>query len=345
MKRSILIITLILLVSVTANSQGKFLKNVAKDVKNEVLGTPGSSSKKSVQPEPACACSDAQPVISLEEFKLEYSEISIDILDDGSFLVFDRIAQKYYIISNGARKGPYTESDPAIAAYNGGGDDNINPLATRFKEYITKQGDKYLIKFNGKTYGPYARIDHFAVTRSKDKFAATVVENVAVTEDEGQKMDEAIKKAKTDAEKMELAMQYSQQMSRKIMSAGGADGISAKIVTNIEGATYNPMTTGPYNSSMKYDNIVYTTMTDVVDLSGKKLITLKQQDFGNADIWVNSGNSAYASYTDGTLTISDGRTLSELFNPHLTGSGGKVWLEYMYYSPSRNSIMQCKIAF
>lgn len=345
MKRSLLFcISLILVVSIPVHSQGRFLKNVAKDVKGEILGSSGSGSKKTVQPEPSCACSNAEQILSLTQYKLEYSEIDINLLDDGSFLVFDRISQKYYIISGGARKGPFSEGDPAIAAYTGSDEQGANPVV-RFKEYISRQGDKYLIKFNGKTYGPYARVDHFAVTKSKDKFAATVTENIAVTEDEGKKMDQAIKNAKTDAERMELAMQYSQQMSQKMMAAGGAQGISAKIVTNIEGANYNPMITGPYNSNMKYDDIVYTKMYDVMDLKGNKLVTLKQQDMGNDKIFVNSGNTGYASYANGTLNLPDGKTLSDLFNPHLIKTEGKVWLAYMYYSPAKNAIMQCKISF
>ncbi|HLN56498.1 MAG TPA: hypothetical protein VK207_10920 [Bacteroidales bacterium] len=347
MKRSILlIVSLALLIAAPVQSQGRFLKNVAKDVKGDLLGSSGGSSKKTTQPEPSCACSNAEQILSLSQYKLEYSEVNIDLMEDGSFLVYSRMDQKYYIINNGVMKGPYADGSPALAPYTGSSDDpSVNPLTVKFKEYISTQGDKFIIKFNGKTYGPYARVDHFAVTGSKDKFAATVVDNIAVTEDEGEKMDKAIKNAKTDAERMELAMQYSQQMSQKMMAAGGAQGISPKLVSNIEGATYNPMMAGPFNSKMKFDDIVYTKMADVMDLRGKKLITVKQQDIGNEKIFVNSANTVYASYADGTITLSDGKSLSDLFNPHLVKADGKTWLAYMYYSPAKNAIMQCKIAF
>lgn len=347
MKRSVLFIVLfVLLVAAPVHSQGRFLKNVAKDVKTDLLGSSGSSSKKTTQPEPSCACSNAEQILSLTQYKLEYSEVSIDLMEDGSFLVYGRIDQKYYIINNGVMKGPYAEGNPALLPYTGSSDDPaVNPLTVKFKEYISRQGDKYIIKFNGKTYGPYARVDHFAVTGSKDKFAAIAVDNIAVTEDEGEKMDKAIKNAKTEAEKMELAMQYSQQMSQKMMAAGGAQGISPKLVSNIESATYNPMMAGPFNSKMKFDDLVYTKMADVMDLRGKKLISVKQQDIGNEKIFINSANTVYASYADGSLAMSDGKTLSDLFNPHLIKADGKVWMAYMYYSPSKNSIMQCKIPF
>ena len=346
MKRAILIIlAMMLIVSAPVHSQGRFLKNVAKDVKNDILGTSGSSAKKTTQPEPSCACSNAEQILGLSQYKFEYSEIKIDLLDDGSFLVLDYVSEKYFIISNGVKKGPYNEGDPAVAAYKGTGTTDESPFVVRYKEYITKQGDKYLIKFNGKSYGPYARVDNFAVTKSKDKFAATVTENIAVTDDEGKKMDAAIKNAKTDAERMELAMKYSQQMSQKIIASGGAEGISAKLISNIEGVNYNPMMTAPYNAKMKYDDIVYARMADIMDLKGNKLVTLKQQDIGNENIWINSGNTVYASYANGTLNMSDGKTLSDLFNAYLIKSEGKLWLAYMYYSPAKNAIMQCKLAF
>lgn len=346
MKRLMLfVIALILIVSVPARSQGRFLKNVAKDVKNEILGPGGESNAKNTQPEPSCACADAEQILGLSQYKLDYSEVTIDLLDDGSFLVYGRIDQKYYIINNGVMKGPYQEGHPALAPYKGSNDSDENPLVIRYKEYISLQGDKYIIKFNGQTYGPFARIDNFVVTKSKDKFAATAVDNIAVTEDDGRRIEEAMENAKTEAEKMELAMQFSQQMAQKVMASGGGQGISPKLVTNIEGATYNPMTGGMINADMKYDDIVYANMADIIDLKGQKLISLKQEHRGTEKTFINSANTDYAAYNSGTLYMSDGKTLSDLFNPNLVKADGRIWLAYMYYSPAKNAIMQCKVAF
>jgi hypothetical protein len=328
----------------SAFSQGKFLKNVAKDVKGDILGSSGSG-KKSVQPEPPCACNPAEEVFGLAKYNLVYSEVTIDVLDDGSFLVMDRLSQKYYIFKDGSQKGPYSEEDPAVAPYLGNSGTDESPAVQKYKQYISKAGEKYLIKFGGKSYGPYARVDAFAVTKSGDKFAATVVENIAVTDDEGKKMDEAIKKAKTQQEKMDLAMQYSQQMSQKMMAAGGAAGISAKLVTNIQGASFNPMTAAGYTADMKYDDILYLKFADIVDLKGNKIISMKQQDMGYKNVFVNTSNTVYAIYRDGTLTMSDGKSLTELFSPQLMRAEGKTYLAYLYYSPSKNAIMRCKIPF
>lgn len=346
MKKSLVcFLAIIMLSSYGAFSQGRFLKNVAKDVKGELLGSTGSSSKKTVQPEPPCACNPAEEVLDLSKFNLMYSEITFDLLDDGSFLVMDRLSQQYYIFNGGVKRGPYSEEDPAVATYLGNSGSDENPFVQKYKQYISKSGEKYLIKFGGKTYGPYARIDNFAVTKSGNKFAATVVENIAVTEDEGKKMDEAIKKAKTEQEKMELAMQYSQQMAQKVMAAGGAEGISSKLITNIDGVNSNAVRTGQYSAEMKYDDILYTSFSDVLDLKGNKLITLKMEDRACDKIFINSDNTAYATYLNGTLKISNGKSLTELFGPHVIQSQGKQYLAYLYFSPSKNAVMQCKIAF
>ena len=81
------------------------------------------------------------------------------------------------------------------------------------------------------------------------------------------------------------------------------------------------------------------------DLQMKTVLTLKQDAIGIKDLFVNTANTKYAFYTYGTLTFSDGTTLSELFNPHLIKVNGQVYLAYMYYSPKRNAIMQCKVKF
>jgi len=185
------------------------------------------------------------------------------------------------------------------------------------------------------------------VAKSKDKFAAIVIENVPVSEAEGKKMEEAIKNAKTDQEKMDLSMKYSQQMMQKMQAGGGPMSTLPKLVTNIQGVNYDPLKSvgGTLNNNVKYDDILLTTYDKVIDLSNKVLLTLKPEDNGAKDLFVNTANTKYAIYNYGTLKFSDGTTMSDLFNPHLLKVSGQVYIAYMYYSPKRNSLMQCKIPF
>jgi hypothetical protein len=63
-------------------------------------------------------------------------------------------------------------------------------------------------------------------------------------------------------------------------------------------------------------------------------------------VFINTGNTKYAYETYGELSFSDGSPkLSDMFNPHLVKEDGKVYLAYMYYSPKKNSLMQCRIEF
>jgi hypothetical protein len=102
---------------------------------------------------------------------------------------------------------------------------------------------------------------------------------------------------------------------------------------------------GNLNGNIKFDDILIMSYDKIINLQMKTVLTLKQDAIGARDLFVNSGNTKYAIYTYGTLTFSDNTTLSELFNPHLLKVNGQVYLAYMYYSPKKDAIMRCKIAF
>lgn len=350
MKRTmVLIMALLFAAVIPVNSQSKLIKNIARDVKSDILGSStGGKATSNTQPEPKCACNSAEEVLGLSGLNLMYSEISIDALEDGSFLVKDRISANYYIVKDGVKKGPFTESSPQVKPYlsQEETDENADPLLLKYKNYISKSGDKYSIKFNGKSYGPYAAINQFVIPKSGDKFAALVTENIVVTEDQGKKMDEAIKKAKTDQEKMELAMKYSQEMQQKMMAGGGPMSTLPKLVTSIPDAKFDPLTGGTsLNGTMKYDEVLATKYDQITDMKGNKVISVKPEHAAAKQVFVNTTNTKYAWYDYGTLNFSDGTTLSELFNPHLLKTDGKVYLAYLYYSPAKNAIMRCKVLF
>ncbi len=326
------------------------LRKVAKSVSNEILGTTDeTSTTKKTEPEPDCACDQAELILQLGgKLNLDYTELSISVLDDGSVLAKSTMGDEYYIVRKGVAEGPYKPGDPAIKAYHvTDPDENSKDPMGKYGKYISRSGDKFLITFGGKSYGPYARIDNFLVSRSGDKFAALVVKTVAVTDEEGKKMEEAIKNAKTQQEQMELAMKYSQQMQQRVQEGGGAMSTMPTLVTNIPDVKYDFMKSQgeTLNNSIKYDDILATTYDKITDLSGNTLLKLRSEDNGASDLFVNTDNTKYAAYKYGALSFSDGKKLSDLFNPRLVKDNGKVFLAYMYYSPKNNAIMQCKIPF
>lgn len=348
MKRSILfIVAVCILISNPVNSQG-LLKKVTKSMTNELLGK--SENTNSSQPEPDCACTDAVLMINLGgKIQLDYSELDISVREDGAILLKDKISGNFYIAKDGVTQGPITAGDKRLVGFAASKDKGSSDFdwVAAYSQYISKSGDKYIINFAGKTYGPYALINDFIVTKSKDKFAATVTENIIGTKDDGDKMQEAIDNAKTEEEKRELAMKFTQQMSQKMMQGGGITSVLPKFITNVAGATYDPMKGQRIlNGEMKYDEVLLITYPDIFDLMGNKVISVKTEHISTSGIFINTSNTKYAIYSYGELMFSDNsKKLNGLFNPYLMKTDGKVYLAYMYYSPKKNAIMQCKIPF
>ncbi|MGC1390075.1 MAG: hypothetical protein WA816_03485 [Bacteroidales bacterium] len=349
MKKSILFsLAICILFLNPVNAQvGRLLNKVT----DKALGKPKESSGTAKQqPEPKCACEQPELILELGgTLKLMYSEITINIKDDGSILVKDIITGNFYIVKDGNTQGPIKAGDQRLTGFDNVESADAAKSATLWadNEYISKAGEKYMIKFGGRNYGPYGQIKEFKVAKSKEKFAAIVVENIPVSESDGKKMEEAIKNAKTDQEKMDLSMKYAQEMQQKMIQGGGPMSLIPKLITNIPGATYDPLKSvgGTLNSNIKYDDILFSTYDKVIDLSNNVLLTLKSDASGAKDLFVNTANTKYAYYNYGTLTFSDGAVLSELFNVHWIKVNGQAYLAYMYYSPGRNAIMQCKIQF
>ena len=349
MKKALLFMMVLFLPGVNfTNAQlSKFVKNVKNNVQKEVLGDKNQDTGKKTMPEPASACADAQLILDLNgTLKVDYSEIGITSGDDGRILVEDYANSKYYIVKDGVTQGPYSKGDPEIAVFGVVSEEKETNLLLQYKNYISKSGDKFLITFMGKKYGPYAKIDQFFVTRSREKFAAMVTETVLISEDLSKKMEAAMKNAKTDEEKMNLSIQYAQQLQSGF---GNADPMSiySKLITNIEGVVYDPMKPlgGQFSGNYKYDDILIYNYDKITDLKGNTIFSKSQGDLDLENFFINSDNSRYASYSYGTLTFNDKSTLPDVFNPHWLKADGKIYLAYMYYSPKRNSIMQCKIPF
>jgi hypothetical protein len=348
MKRSILLLVAACLMFSNNVSSQNLLKKVGQAVANEVLGSGTGSASAKAEPEPSCACDDAELIVDLGgSLKINYKEANISTMDDGALLLQDKMSGNYYIARNGVIQGPMQAGDPKIAGFENSEEEGTNKLLLRYKDYISKSGDKYLITFGGKKYGPYGQINGFAVTRSKEKFAALVVENVVVSEMDGEAMDNAMKNAKSDQERMQLAMKYSQQMQQKIMQGGGPSSMTTKLVSNVSDLSFDPINqpATSLNGTMKFDEILLPAYNKIYNLQGQVVVTLKNEHIGAENIFVRSDNTKYAIYNYGTITYSDGKTLTDLFNPHLIKNGGQVYLAYMYYSPKRNAIMQCKIPF
>jgi hypothetical protein len=336
-----------------AGQKSGFLNKVSKSA-NDILGKSDkneSFSKTKVQPEPSCASDQATIAMDLGgKLQIDYNELTISILNDGRILAKHLGTEDYYVAKDGVTSGPFKAGDPQIADFVPRDADSKSDadIVVKYRPYITKSGEKYLITFSGKKYGPYARIDYFTVSKSKDKFAALCTQTVVMTEAQGKDMETAMKNAKDDQERMELAMQYSQQVSETMSKGGGAEGLQSKLISNVPNAFYDPvkMPNAVPNGEIKFNDILMVSYDNkVYDLQGKLLFTMKQEAMGTKTLFVSEDNSKYAYYNSGTLNFSDNTKMTELFSPHLIKADGKVFIGYMYYSPKHNAIMQHKIPF
>ncbi len=256
-------------------------------------------------PEPACACNQPEFIVDLGgKLILNYKELNICTMDDGSILLQNRDTDDYYIVKGGVVNGPYKQEDPKIAGFANcyTYDQNIDDQLLRYRGILSKSGEKYLITMGGKSYGPFIEIAEFIVTRSKEKFAAIAYDK---------------------------------------------DGEMPKLFTNIPNATFDIVNTlgAGLCGGIKYDEILVVTENKILNLQGKTLLNIKPEMSGCGTVFISSSNTRSAYYDFETLTFSDNTSLSDIFNPHLVKTGTTVYLAYMYYSPKRKAIMQCKIPF
>jgi hypothetical protein len=349
MNKSLILSLILCMLSITqSNAQlGRLMNNVKRSVAKELLNNDGNDSETA--PEPSCAREPADVIFNVGKYDINYAECYVDVLEDGSVLLNDTPTHNYYISKNGVTEGPYKEDNAKVTRFKQAlqGDENED-IITKYKDYISGKENKYMITFKGKTYGPYTNIGSFAVTKSGDKFVALVGDNPFLTSDEGAKLEEEMKNAKSDIERTQIAMRISKLMEEQLNSTGNFLGATVpKVISNVPNVTKDSLTIlgSEFNSSMKYDDILLVSSNTIMDLSGKTLLTFDSSNCSPESMFVFSDNSKYACYKYGTLTFSDGSTLSELFSPHLVKHDGKVSLAYMYYSPKRKSIMQSEIPF
>jgi hypothetical protein len=347
--------------SVTQEISGSKTKNTSSNTGNNTSSTStstntntNSNSSEKVTPvvesEPPSACDHAVLVMETGKYKIEYTELSINILDDGTILLKDVEKKNYYIVTKGITEGPYKDGDPKITGFkvNEEDENEIDPkdYPVRYSNYITRSGDKLLITFNGKKYGPYSVISKFTVSKLKDKFVAVVTENMIMTPEFIQKYEEKGKNIKTDQERMQLSMQMSAEIQQKTDKYGPqSDG--PIYVTNIPGASFNKdlIYVERFYTNIKYDEIVTESGNKIFDYKGKELISFGDSNCSAQSIFISSDNNKYACFSEGVLTFNDNKEITDLFNPSLLKADGKIYLAYMYYSPKSNAIMQCKIPF
>lgn len=342
-----------ILTSPEATAQlGGLMNKVKNRIVEKALGTDqGSSAEQNaaVGKEPDCASEDARVVFEFDKgFKIAMNEMSLCI-QDGDILFFSKLDKKYFVRKKGSDspEGPFGADDPAVTRFvcNDSGSGGSSDFSEAYPEFITRSGEKYLIRFGGKNYGPYAVIQNFVVSSLKTKFVAMVIPEVMFSEQEGALMDQEAKEAKTMGQQMELAKKIQDKMARKAVS-GEPQEYGLKLVSNVQGLDESLGMAAQLSSLVKYDEIVWIGTGKIMDLAGKTIFTYDPQEIDpNGGLWLSSDNKKYATAAPGLLRLSDGRECSDVFSPFILKEKDNVTLNYLYYSPGKNAIMQASMPF
>jgi hypothetical protein len=149
MKKSFFFLLAVSSIVVDSVDGQSILSRVKSSVSNKITGNSDDTSSKP-GPEPSCARDDAKLIMDLGgKLKIDYNEISISVKDEGSILVKDKPGGKYYVVKDGVTQGPYDDGDHRIKGFDGVDDDGngIEALLLKYKGYISRSGEKYLITF------------------------------------------------------------------------------------------------------------------------------------------------------------------------------------------------------
>ncbi len=356
MKKSVFVLVAMFLCGMMSMDAGAQLGGLMNKVKNKIvdkaLGNDSGSKSGPEAKEPDCASEDAKMVFEFDKgYKIALNEITICI-QDGDMLLFSKLNNKYFIRKKNSDtpEGPFEAGDPQVTRFicnetESSGSGETKDFSQAYPDYIIRVGDKFQIRFGGKTYGPYAVIENFLLSSLKTKFVAQVIPDVMFTEKEGAMLEKEAQNAKTLAQQMEMARKMQDKMMQKATSGDPMD-FGMKVVSNIPGVSESVDMTSILSNTIKFDEIVMVGIDKITDLSGNTLFSFDPQKVNPYDgLWLSSDNKRYASYNYGILKFSDGKECHEVFSPYITKDNGKTVLNYLYFSPKHNAIMQVTAPF
>ena len=260
---------------------------------------------------------------------LVYGENCFPISNNGNDLfVVTQMNGNYFIYENGKRRGPISQlttdmikncnrPQKPCAVY----DPQSNNEENLFDKFIVGQDDgSMLIKFNGKTFGPYKQVYDIQLSADKSKFAATV-------SDLNRKKMVVLSIGKiVPLNGLPNRMYISPDGTVALVRTGfdyDVDNFDPSTI-NMEAATQvNLVTTdggkfGPYNGDDFRDYYVWFCKTTqnhwVIELSGKYLLDGKTplnipDGFSNCDIWLSPDGKRFAVSNYEKIQFSDNTSI------------------------------------
>jgi hypothetical protein len=356
MKRTFLLLIIFLLAGALNYSSQAQLGGLLNKVKNKVvdraLGKESGDKTGNQAKEPDCATINDKVVFEFDKgYKMDMTEITVCI-QNGDILLYSKLTNKYFVKKRNSDSpdGPYEADNSEVIRFNCNSTVSSNDkkdFSLIYPEFVSRSGEKYLIQFGGKSYGPYAIILNFVVSDLKTKFVAQVIPDMMFTEKESKELEKESKNADnmTMEQKMALGTKVQQKMMQKATSGNPMD-FQMRVISNVPNVADNLGATVMYSSAIKYDEIVCLGAGQIMDLSGKTIFTYDMQKVNPYDgLWLSSDNTHYVTYSYGLLKFSDGKECNQVFSPWLVKEEGKVYLNYLYFSPKHNAIMQISNTF
>jgi hypothetical protein len=290
------------------------------------------------------SCDDGEIVFKFDgKMKLNYTETQVCISKNGSLLLSEKFSENplYYISEKGKVTGPVKEGDLRLQAFDclGNNDDTQS-------KYVSESEGKYYITVGAKKYGPFASVTNFTITRDESRFVAITLKDGFTGGFDMKDVEEVTKKMEnaTQAEQIALAMELSAKMEKQITTNTDE---ATQFVTNIQGINWKKEMGQKFNNTVKNNEIcILRDDGSITDLTGKVIFSNtgnEYHDYNN--FWISRDNKLQAWFDYGTLRISDGRMIENVFSPIVQTEAGVDFLSYFYYSPDKDAIMKCKIPF
>lgn len=276
---------------------------------------------------------------------LVYGENCFPTTDNGKDLfVVTQSNSGYFIYENGTRKGPFKELSPEMikncnrpekpcALYN----PQNNSEENMFEKFIVPQEDgHFVIKFNGKTFGPYFQVYDIQLNTDKSKFAATV-------SDLNRKKQVVLSVGKTVAlNGLPNKMQLSPDGTVAIVQIGfdydvenfDPSTINMETVSKINIVTTDGAKFGPLDSDSFRDYYIWFCKTTanhwIIQLDGKCLLDGKTalnipSSANNCEIWLSPDGKRYAVSDYEKIQFSDNTSIAYPFEFSVTEKDGKLF--------------------
>ncbi len=302
-----------------------------------------------------------------------------------SLYVVTKKGANIYVYENGRKTGPYTSFDDANIKDCGNDDQSLECATFTYENnegmetYVSYDDDgNIVIKFKGKTYGPYPQIYFFAASIDNQSFTAVVAdENTKsrlITSSGTDKLidgipsdfavspsakkviitvsvppDEAYTKAMNELSNIDydkMSPEDIQKLAKKVQESGINSYQEKVYLLTSDNQKFGPYIkdsiTGPQFCKTGEDNW-YILVGDKMYVDGKEFANFKAPTAAPCDIWLSGDGKRYAALVNyEKIIFSDGTSYQYPLEIRAGKVNGKTVLKWVSFENSRDLILYTK---